>query len=71
MKPVTAFQTTDGQLFPSQGPAELHQMFLNQQSTIEEFMADGEFPYQSVPQRAIARNVITMWELWNAKRSGK
>jgi hypothetical protein len=36
--------------------------------SIEEFLNDKEFPYKSVPQRAIARNTITMWELWRGKK---
>jgi hypothetical protein len=68
MKTVSAFETTDGQLFNSERAARLHQTFLNEQSSIEEFLNDKEFPYKSVPQRAIARNTITMWELWRAKK---
>jgi hypothetical protein len=68
MKTVSAFETTDGRLFNSERAAKLHQTFLNEQVSIEEFLNDKEFPYKSVPQRAIARNTITMWELWRAKK---
>lgn len=64
MKSVTAYETTDGKLFNSPRAAGLHQTFLDQQSEIESFMASADFPYRSVPQRAIAKNTITMWELW-------
>jgi hypothetical protein len=68
MKTVSAFETTDGRLFNSERAAKLHQTFLNEQVSIEEFLNDKEFPYKSVPQRAIARNTITMWELWRGKK---
>lgn len=64
MKSIVAFETTDGRIFGSETAAELHQTFLDQQSVIEGFMAHEDFPYKSVPQRAIARNTITQWELW-------
>lgn len=67
MKTVSAFETTDGKLFNSERAAKLHQTFLNEQTSIEEFLNGKEFPYKSVPQRAIARNTITMWELWRSK----
>lgn len=68
MKTVSAFETTDGKLFNSERAAKLHQAYLNEQHTIEEFLAVKDFPYKSVPQRAIARNTITMWELWKAQK---
>lgn len=69
MKQVTAIETTDGKLFTSKKAAELHQTFLNEQASIEEFMAQPDFPYRSVPQRAIARNTITMWEHWKHRET--
>lgn len=69
MKTVSAIETTDGKLFTSHQTAALHQTWLDKQSRIEEFMADKEFPYRSLPQRAISRNTITMWELWKSTRT--
>jgi len=62
MKHVTAIQTSDGQLFSDPFDAQVHQEILDSKDRIEEFMAHPDFPYRSVPQKAIARNVIAMWE---------
>ena len=67
MKHVTAIETSDGRLFSDPQEARVHQSFLDSQEKIEAFMASPDFPYRSVPQKAIVRNAIARWELYKAK----
>ena len=68
MKPVKAFQTSDGTLFDTQEKAERHQEFLKHSDVIEKFLDSDLNPY-SGPQRVIARNTIINWNLWNTKNA--
>jgi hypothetical protein len=67
MKQVQAFQTSDGKLFDQSLQAERHELFLQKQMIVDEFL-DGELnPYQAIAQRSIARSTIINWELWKTK----
>jgi hypothetical protein len=67
MKQVQAFQTSDGKLFDQPLQAERHELFLQKQMIVDEFL-DGELnPYQAIAQRSIARSTIINWELWKTK----
>jgi hypothetical protein len=67
MKQIQAFQTSDGKLFDHAVQAERHELFLQKQMIVDEFL-DGELnPYQAIAQRSIARSTIINWELWKTK----
>jgi len=67
MKQIQAFQTSDGKLFDQPLQAERHELFLQKQMIVDEFL-DGELnPYQAIAQRSIARSTIINWELWKTK----
>lgn len=67
MKQIQAFQTSDGKLFDHVTQAERHELFLQKQMIVEEFL-DGELnPYQNIAQKSIARSTIINWELWKTK----
>ena len=67
MKQVQAFQTSDGKLFDEPLQAERHELFLQKQMIVDEFL-DGDLnPYQAIAQRSIARSTIINWELWKTK----
>ena len=69
MKPVQAFQTSDGSLFGVALQAERHELFLQKQMIVEDFL-DGELnPYKNIGQRSIARTTIINWELWKNKNA--
>lgn len=67
MKQIQAFQTSDGRLFDHAVQAERHELFLQKQMIVEEFL-DGELnPYKNIAQKSIARSTIINWELWKTK----
>ena len=69
MKTVQAFKTSDGKLFDDSLQAERHELFLNKQLIVEEFL-DGDLnPYKAMAQRSIARSTIINWELWKNKNA--
>jgi len=69
MKPVQAFQTSDGKLFDHALQAERHELFLQKEMIVEEFLA-GEFNlYKNIGQKSIARTTIINWELWKNKNA--
>jgi hypothetical protein len=69
MKQVQAVRTSDGKLFDEPLQAERHELFLNKQMIVDEFL-DGELnPYQAIAQRSIARSTIINWELWKTKNA--
>jgi hypothetical protein len=67
MKTVLAYVTDDGQLFPNGEQAAYHEMFLNKQQVVEDFLASNLNVYTGQAQKSIARNTIINWELWKAK----
>jgi hypothetical protein len=68
MKTVSAFQTSDGELFTDESDAERHQELLNNRAVIEEFLESDFNPYRAMAHRAIARSTVINWSLWNNKR---
>jgi hypothetical protein len=67
MKQIQAFQTSDGRLFDHAVQAERHELFLQKQMIVEEFL-DGELNlYKNIAQKSIARSTIINWELWKTK----
>lgn len=67
MKPINAFQTSDGKIFSDQLEAEKYEIFLSKREVIERFLDTDENPYISIPHRAIARNSIVAWESWKIR----
>ena len=67
MKTITAFQTTDGEIFPDKESAERHQFFLSQREKIEEFLDSADNPYRGLAHRSMAQQSVLRWELWRSK----
>ena len=67
MKPINAYQTSDGTLFAKKEHAEKHELFLKKQDVVEEFLDSEHNPYTGSAQKSIARKTIINWELWKAK----
>lgn len=68
MEKIEAFKTSDGSLFDDKLKAERHQLFLQKDMIVEEFLDSDLNPYTG-PQRVISRNTIINWELWKAKNA--
>jgi hypothetical protein len=69
MKTVTAFQSSDGELFSDEESAQRHEFFLSNKELIEDFLASEDNPYKSVAHRGIVHGSITRWEFWRAKNA--
>ena len=69
MKSVQAFQTSDNKLFDDHLQAERHELFLNKQVIVDEFLDGNLNPYKAMAQRSIARSTIINWELWKNKNA--
>lgn len=67
MKTITAFVTNDGQVFERLETAQVHEVFLQNQDVIENFLDSELNPYKAKIQRAIARQSIVCWETWKTK----
>ena len=67
MKPVSAFQTSDGTLFSSSDAAEKHEMMLSKESVVDEFLDSSLNSYTGHAHRSMARNTVVNWELWKVK----
>lgn len=67
MKPINAFQTSDGTLFAKKDQAEKHQLFLDKQDVVVQFLDSESNPYSGSAQKSIARQTIINWELWKSK----
>ena len=67
MKPINAFQTSDGNLFASEREAEKHEMSLSKRIGIEDYLNSNLNPYTGHAHRSMARNTIANWELWKVK----
>jgi hypothetical protein len=67
MKPISAFQTSDGEIFPDQESASRHEFFLDNKDLVEEFITSEENPYKGAAHRSIVQGSILRWELWRAK----
>jgi hypothetical protein len=68
MEKIEAFKTSDGSLFDDKLQAERHQLFLQKDMIVEEFLDSDLNPYTG-PQRVISRNTIINWELWKVKNA--
>jgi hypothetical protein len=68
MEKIEAFKTSDGSLFDDKLKAERHQLFLQKDMIVEEFLDSDLNPYTG-PQRVISRNTIINWELWKVKNA--
>jgi len=69
MKTITAFQTSDEEIFPDKESAERHQFFLSQKELIEQFLESNENPYRGLAHLSMARGSIVRWELWKTKNA--
>ena len=67
MKTVTAFQTSDGEIFPDQDSAEYHEFFLKNKQMVDDFIESDANPYQGIAHKNMARGTVMRWELWRAK----
>ena len=67
MKPITAFQASDGTLFSNAEAAEKHDMMLSKENVVDEFLDSSLNPYQGHAHRSMARSTIINWELWKSK----
>jgi len=67
MKPVTAFETSDGTLFSTAQAAEKHEIMLSKESVVDEFLDSSLNPYTGHAHRSMARNTVINWELWRSK----
>jgi hypothetical protein len=67
MKPVTAFETSDGTLFSLKLEAEKHEMSLSKRSIIEDYLDSDLNAYTGHAQRGMARVAVINWELWKVK----
>ena len=64
MKPITAYQTTDGTLFSLKLEAEKHEMSLSKRGVIEDYLDSTLNPYTGHAHKSMARITIVNWELW-------
>ena len=67
MKQVNAFLTSDGTLFETKKAAENHQIILDKEILIDDFLNGPSNKYTGKPQQAIVRLTLINWELWKAK----
>jgi hypothetical protein len=67
MKPITAFQASDGTLFSNAEAAEKHDMMLSKENVVDEFLDSNLNPYQGHAHRSMARSTVINWELWKSK----
>jgi hypothetical protein len=65
---ISAFKTRDGKIFETKFEADMHEMHLAKRDVFEEFLNSDFNPYQSIPQKALARNVVINWELFRMKK---
>lgn len=69
MKEVTAFQASDGALFPSIEQCQEHEISLIWRERIDEFSASGLNPYPTGAHQGMCRKVIVAWEQFKTSRS--
>jgi hypothetical protein len=69
MKTVTAFQTSDGEMFPDQESAEQHEFFLANKGLVEDFLESDLNPYKGTAHRSMVQGSIMRWELWRSKNA--
>lgn len=71
MEKVQAYKTTDGTLFDNAIQAERHEMFLEKNIVVEEFLDSELNQYKAMTSRSIARTTVINWELWKVKNAAK
>lgn len=71
MKPIQAFQTSDGKVFAIETEAARHEKFLEHRDVVEEFLSSELNKYPSAVQKNIARNTVINWEIWKAQNADK
>ena len=64
MKPITAYQTTDGTLFSLKLEAGKHEMSLSKRGVIEDYLDSALNTYTGHAHKSMARITIINWELW-------
>ena len=64
MKEIKAFITSDGRLFTVQDEAISHEEHLKVYPVIDAFLDSSANEYHGVPQKAIVRKSIALWEKW-------
>lgn len=64
MKPIQAYQSSDGKIFATEEEAKKHEMFLSKNDIVDEFLKSSSNSYVALPQKSIARQAIINWELW-------
>lgn len=69
MKTISAFQTSDGEIFPDQESAEAHEFFLKNKQLVDGFLDSESNPYQGLAQKNMARGTLLRWELWKTKNA--
>lgn len=67
MKPISAFQTSDGEIFDTAEAASRHEFFLDNKDQVEAFMESEENPYKGAAHRSMVQGSIMRWELWRSK----
>ena len=63
MQKIEAFRASDGTLWENKDKAERHELFLQKDMIVEEFLDNDINPYKALAQRSIARTTIINWEL--------
>ena len=69
MEKIEAFRASDGTLWENKYKAERHELFLQKDMIVEEFLDNDINPYKALAQRSIARTTIINWELWKNKNA--
>lgn len=69
MKTVTAFQTSDGEMFSDVESAEQHEFFLANKNLVEDFLESDLNPYKGTAHRSMVQGSIMRWELWKSKNA--
>jgi hypothetical protein len=69
MQKIEAFRASDGTLWENKDKAERHELFLQKDMIVEEFLDNDINPYKALAQRSIARTTIINWELWKNKNA--
>lgn len=69
MKTITAFQASDGELFPDQESAESHEFFIKNKGLVEGFLSSNVNPYQGAAHKNMIRGSILRWEIWKLKNA--
>jgi hypothetical protein len=71
MEKIEPYRSSDGTLWESKVKAERHEMFLEKEQVVEQFLDGDMNPYKAMTPRSIARTTIINWELWKIKNASK